>query len=260
MGITNKYFRGQGTVYLALRDANGKPKSLRNLGNVPELKVTLETDTIEHKESQSGQALTDLRMEIGKKASASVTLEHWSKENLAMLLRSTIVAVSAGTAQTGVPLGAGDTTAVVGNVLDIGYRNLTAVAIKDSTGSPKTLLLNTNYRLNAQLGHIELLDLTTGGPYVQPFKADFTPGASTEIGLFTDSAKDYFLRFEGLNTTDSNAPVGIDLYRFQTDPSKELSMIGDETAKFQLEGSLLLDSARPSAGVLGQFGAVYGLS
>ena len=260
MSITTKYFRGQGTVYLAERTAGGLPKVLRNLGNVPELKISLETETLEHKESQSGHALTDLRLEISKKASASLILEHFSKENLALLVRSTIVSVSASTAHTGDVLGGGATDAVVGNVLDLGYRNVTGVVIKDSTGSPKTLTLNVNYRLNAALGQIELLDLTTGGAFVQPFKADFTPGNSTEVGMFTAAQKEWYLRFEGLNTADSNASVGIDLFRFVCDPSKELSVIGDDTAKFELSGSLLLDTTRASSAALGQFGAIFGLS
>ena len=94
----------------------------------------------------------------------------------------------------------------MGDILVFAKRNLSAVVIKDSTGTPKTLVANTNYKLNAKAGHIELLDITTGGPYVQPFKIDYTPGASTEVGLFTAGSMEYFFRFEGLNTADANEP------------------------------------------------------
>lgn len=251
------FFRGQGRVFLGLRDANGKPQNLRYLGNVPELKMSLEINTLEHKESWSGQNLSDYRLDIGKKASMSATLENFSKANVAMALRGSVQAVSAGTAITGEVLGGGSTTAGVGDILCFEKRNATLVTIKDSTGSPKTLVANTNYKLNGTAGHIELLDLTTGGPFVQPLKADYTPGAMTEVGLFTSGSLEYFMRFEGLNTAQSNAPVIVDLYRIIFDPSKDLSLITDDLLKFPLEGSCLMDSSRSSASVLGQFGAVY---
>jgi len=254
------FFRGQGRVFLGLRDASGNPKNLRYIGNVPELKIALEVTTLEHKESTSGQSLQDFRQDVGKKATASITMENFTKENMAMALRGTVNAISAGSAITGEVLGAGSTTAAVGDILVFAKRNASAVVIKDSTGSPKTLTANTNYKLNAVGGHIELLDLTTGGPFVQPFKADYTPGISNEVGLFTDSAKEYFLRFEGLNTANSNAPVVVDLFRFVMAPSKSMDLIIDELGKFPLDGSLLYDSARPSTGVLGQFGAIYNLT
>ena len=254
------FFRGQGRVFLGLRDASGNPKNLRYLGNVPELKIALEATTLEHKESTSGQSLQDFRQDIGKKATATVTMENFTKENMAMALRGTVNSIVAGSAITGEVLGAGSTTAAVGDILVFAKRNASAVVIKDSTGSPKTLTNNVNYKINAIGGHIELLDLTTGGPYVQPFKADYTPGTSTEVGLFTDAAKEYFLRFEGLNTANGNAPVVVDLFRFVMDPSKAMDLITDELGKFPLDGALLYDSARSSAGVLGQFGAIYNLT
>ncbi|HOD32786.1 MAG TPA: hypothetical protein PKO12_04875, partial [Holophaga sp.] len=106
-------------------------------------------------------------------------------------------------------------------------------------------------------GAIEILDLTTGGPFTAPLKADYTPGATKEVGLFTVGSTPYYLFFEGLNTADSNEPVLVDLFKVQIDPSKQFDLITDEYAKFPIEGSALMDSARPSSAALGQFGAVY---
>jgi len=257
--MTDILYRGQGRVFLGLRDASGNPQNLRYVGNVPELKVTLELTTLEHKESWSGQNLTDRRIDTEKKASASMTLESIQKDNMAMAFRGSIQNVSAGSGVTGEVLGGGSTTAAAGDILVAKARNLSAVTVKDSTGTPKTLVANTNYKLNAKAGHIELLDITTGGPYTQPFKIDYTPGATIEAGLFTQGSLEYYLRFEGLNTADSNEPVIIDLFRVIFDPSKDFSMIMDDFAKFPLDGSVLMDSARSSASPLGQFGAIYNL-
>ena len=56
------YFSGQGRVFIGARDANGNPQGLTFVGNVPDLKVSLSVETLEHQESQSGQRLTDLQL------------------------------------------------------------------------------------------------------------------------------------------------------------------------------------------------------
>ena len=52
------YFSGQGRVYIGARDITGKPQGLNYVGNVPEHKVSLSVETLEHQESTSGQRLT----------------------------------------------------------------------------------------------------------------------------------------------------------------------------------------------------------
>ncbi len=61
------YFSGQGRVYIGARDSNGNPLGLNFVGNVPELKVSLSVETLEHQESTSGQRLTDLQLIKTKK-------------------------------------------------------------------------------------------------------------------------------------------------------------------------------------------------
>ena len=252
-------YRGQGKVWLGTRDSNGNPQNLKWVGNCPEAKITLDIQALEHKESWSGQNLTDARMDVEKKATVSLTLESIQKENLALCFRGTISDVAAGSAIVDEVLGGGITTLAVGDFLRFAKRNASAVTIKDSTGSPKTLTLNVNYRLNAKAGGIEILDLTTGGGFVGPLKASYTPGATKDVGLFTVGSVPYYMFFEGLNTADSNEPVLIDLYKVLIDPSKQFDLITDEYGKFPLEGSVLMDSAKSTSATLGQFGAVYNL-
>ena len=44
------YFSGQGRVYIGARDTAGNPQGLNFVGNVPELKVSLSVETLEHQE------------------------------------------------------------------------------------------------------------------------------------------------------------------------------------------------------------------
>ncbi len=76
------YFSGQGRVYIGARDSAGNPAGLTFVGNVPELKVSLSVETLEHQEAQSGQRLTDLQLIKTKKGEFACTLEELSSGNL----------------------------------------------------------------------------------------------------------------------------------------------------------------------------------
>lgn len=250
------YFRGQGKLLAGLRDATTSyPLNLRWVGNCPELKVAFSTTKLEHKESYSGNNLTDLQIITEKKAAFSCILEDFSKENLALLFNGVAADATGTTPVTNYPL-LGSTTPAVGQFFMLPRRNLSAVAIKDSTGTPKTLTADTNYKLYAKEGMIEILDITTGGAFTGPLTADFTPAASSEVAMFNAAAQDMWFRFLGMNMSNNGVPVVVDLFKVQLDPSKELSLIGDDIAKFALEGSVLMDPLRASNDVLGQFGHV----
>jgi len=67
------YFSGQGRVFIGARDNNGNPQGLVYVGNVPDLKVSLSVETLEHQESQSGQRLTDLQLGVGAQLAFTYT-------------------------------------------------------------------------------------------------------------------------------------------------------------------------------------------
>ena len=67
------YFSGQGRVYIGARDEVGNPQGLVYVGNVPELKVSLSVETLEHQESTSGQRLTDLQLIVNIGDASSLT-------------------------------------------------------------------------------------------------------------------------------------------------------------------------------------------
>ena len=87
------YFSGQGRVYIGARDEFGNPAGLTFVGNVPELKVSLSVDTIEHQEAQSGQRLTDLQLIKTKKGEFACTLEELIATNLALALYGSFLPV-----------------------------------------------------------------------------------------------------------------------------------------------------------------------
>lgn len=59
------------------------------------------------------------------------------------------------------------------------YRNVAteSLVVTDSTATPKTLVIDTNFRaINWRNGTFSFNDLTTGGPFVLPFTANLTHG------------------------------------------------------------------------------------
>ncbi len=245
------YFSGQGRVYLAERDSNGNPLDLRWVGNVPDLKITLKVDKTPHKESYSAQRLTDFELVKGKEGELSCTLEDFSKDNLALVLYGTHEAVASGNV-TNEAFGEG---VIAGSLRLLANQFVSSVVITDSTGSPKTLP-DTQYKVHAAQGAIEFLDVTTGGAYTQPFKASYTKGAATRTAMFKSAQPQVWLRFDGINTADGNKRVIVDLYKVSVDPTKDLSLIGNDTQKFELSGMVLADTSKDADSVFGLFGRI----
>lgn len=69
----------------------------------------------------------------------------------------------------------------------------------------------------------------------------YTYGASNLVQALTAGEVSRWLRFEGLNTADSNASVIVDVFKFSVDPLKELSLISEGIGQITLEGNVLAD-------------------
>lgn len=84
MPFQNHYYSGQGILWVGERDATGRPKSMRRVGNIPELTINIEVTKFEHKESESGNRLKDLVIIQEKNGTFSFTLENIDLDNLAL--------------------------------------------------------------------------------------------------------------------------------------------------------------------------------
>ena len=242
-------FSGQGKVLVGTRQANGTPGLLRWLGNAGQFDLNIEEDNEERNESYSGSRLPLRKLVRGRKGTITVKWDEFSKDNMALGLIASVTTVAAAGAVAGYAFPTG---AVVGNILAVPHKNLSAVAVKDSTGVPKTLTLDTNYRLDAFAGTAELIDITTGGPYVQPFKMDFTPGGYTKIGALNQAAQDLYVRFDGVNTDDGSRIIA-DIYRTRWKPLKNLVLVGDNYADFECDITVLNDPTKTASSADGQF-------
>lgn len=245
-------FSGQGKVWVGLRDGAGNPLAMKWVGNAPSFVVSLTEDVNERNESFSGNRLPFRRATRAKQASLAISFDEFSRDNLARLLQATNTTVSASgpVADEVAPTGL-----VVGDKVILLGQNVATVSVRDNTGGTPMTLPTAGYELNAAAGSWTLLDITAGGPYVQPFRTTYTPGLRYVVAPFNAANPDYWIRFEGINT-DDGAAVLADFYRAKFSPTRELPMIQDEYATFVVEGAVLVDSTKTAGGTLGQFGRI----
>lgn len=244
------YYSGQGKVLVG-KATDGKVGAMRYVGNCPALQIELTTETTEHKESHSGQRLTDVRLVTSKMCNITVTLEDFTKENLALGLYGS-AAQTAGASVTDEALPAG---LKAGDLVRLAHPGISAVSVKRNGASAAPLTADTDYAIHSA-HHGSLKILKDIAATAQPLKVSYTHRSYQNVTMFDAASTDNWVRFEGLNTVDSDSPVLIELYRVSFDPLANLGAISDEILQMELQGSALYDSTKTGDAQLGQFGRV----
>lgn len=244
-----KDFSFQGKVYLGERLTGGLAGALRWVGDAPKCEVSLKTNSETRRESYSGQRLVSARLRTSNEAEISMTLNWATPENLAEGLYGAVATVAAGSVTNeAFPSGL-----AIGDQVALQHANVAALVITDSTGSPLTLTLNTDYTLDPDSkGMVTIKNL---GAYVQPFKAAYTHGIRKAIPMFTVSPPERYLLLDGINTVDGTR-VRVRLYRCQFDPSNSVPMINDSFGELEMSGAVLFDSEAQADAALGGFGRI----
>jgi len=245
--VESRYYTGQGALLIAERDATtGAAKGYTHVGNCPELKMSVAVSVDEHKESTTGQSGIDKRRTKETKVTVSAIIESLNKENLARALRGTAAAVAAGTA-TDEPV-----IAYLGKTVALAHVKVSSVVVKSDDATPVTYEVDKNYTVNPEAGSINILttaEQTTLGAVANIADEDnleisYSYAAQETVDAMTEGAKDYRLRFEGMNTSEDNKAVVVEVFKFSSDPLKELSLIGDSWGQIALEGAAQLDLTR----------------
>lgn len=245
-------FSGVGLVSLASRLVSGLPGIARQMGNCPSVKLSLSPDSVERNSSMDTSRGVLRRMTKTTAGTIEIVCDEFSKKNFAQFVFGRIDSVAAGGTVNATAFAGGATTAAVGDVLLMPDKNVTSVAITDSTGSPKTLTLGTNYELDAFNGSIKLLDITTGGPFVQPFKYAYTKGAVDVISGLAVPDQELWLNMAGTNV-DSGERGVLDAYRVRFGPAENIDFINNDYQDYTIKGSILQDSTKQAAAVGGQY-------
>lgn len=239
-----------GRVALHERTSAGLQGIGFEVGNCPKLSIKAEPKSVERNESMTVARAPYRRMTQATMASVELVTDEFNKKNFALAARARVdeVAADAGTTLNHTfPTGV-----VVDSVLSVPKRNINTLVVTDSTGSPKTLTVDVNYNVDLFSGRIKILDLTEGGPYVQPLKAAYKQGAVTVMAGLTVPDQEMWLTLAGQNTDNNGAPGVLDVYRLRLDPAQVVEYLTSEYNDFTLTGSALLDSTKLPNAVGGQ--------
>lgn len=239
--IPQKYLLANGKVAIFERDALGKAIKGLFAGDVSTLATTLAVEKAEHKESYSGQNSTAVSVVVGTTARIEMTAHNYSAQALARITRGTMVPQASGTI-TNEDLG----TLEAGQITFVSKINLTSAAI---TVDGQPAVEGEDYSLDKRTSHFTAL---TAGAF-KVATAEY--GASDGVGILTAGAKEYMVRFSGVNKVDGKPYVFL-AYRVIFDPAQSLSFIGKEVASYTLSGDMLLDDLKPESDAFGQFGKI----
>jgi hypothetical protein len=248
--MANEYYSGQGRVYSAERDATtGAPLGFDELGNIPDLSVSVAVTKFEHKESQSGSRAVDLTIVQEKKGSFSMTLESMSLDNLALAFWGSHAHTVAGSVATE------NVIAYLGKRSALSLPAVSSVVVQDDAdtityefGTSATDVLSLNGYVDEDAGSIHVFtdaDQTTKGATVNIVDLEvlhiaFDNAASGQVEAFQETSMERYLRFEGLNTIEGKAVI-VELYKAQLDPLADYGLINEELGTLTITGSLLYD-------------------
>jgi hypothetical protein len=146
----NKYYSGQGSILLAERNELGQPLGFISVGNVTSLSISVETTLFEHKESCTGNRGIDKLIVQEVKANVSFTMEHFSKENLALALYGTSDVITGTTVTDEVLMAYKGKWSALKNI------QVKNVVITNQDGTT-TYTLGTDYTLNLKAGSVMIL-------------------------------------------------------------------------------------------------------
>lgn len=201
---TDYFFSGQGVVLIGDRDSSGNPAGLIPIGNVSELKLSISTSVLEHKESKTGQRATDFRLTTETKGALSMTVENFNSVNLAAALRGTATPKASATVSNEAVKG------YFGKVLPLNHMLISAVTVTNGA-TPLVAYTNTStpwdYKINAEGGSIMLNDgsaqalasLTADGAAV----SGVTVGTTTTITMTHAAKVGDWVAFDGFTGADA---------------------------------------------------------
>ncbi len=240
---------GRGKFQMALRNAAGLPGPMFEIGNQSVVKLGQAEQTYKRPDYTSIARADRISRRTSISGTLDVTFLELNSANLGVLLSGDeyTQTTSARAEAVFTP-----TTIANGDKYWVGAVDVGTLVVKDSAGSPATLVLDTDYSFDDESGMVTLLDVSglTG-----PLKATVTPTASSYIRMLTASEREYFCVFDGFNTFDTGSPrILAGFYRCRVSPTTDFSLIPENDAEFPVTFDLLQDSTKTESGPYGQYG------
>lgn len=257
---TTDYNLGRGVVYLAPINASGYPQGWRDLGNTLSFKSNVTIEELIHRSSRAGLKTIDKKVTVSQDIQVSFECDELNFENFALFFSGTQdsftnPAVAGFSEWVMVP----DGELALGRWYDIKNSShvraydITAsdVTVKTNEGSPVTLVLNTDYTIDATMGRIFIKATSTaaatsisGGKGLKVTLAA-KAGAVTPISRvkgLTISPATYALKFVSENPTNANQQTEFMFFQVTVTPDGDLEQIGDDWSKMGFKGAVEINT------------------
>jgi hypothetical protein len=227
------YVLGQGKLYIDTINPTTKlpADKARWIGNVPNggLTFSFETTEYEHKESFTGQRLTDLKIELGKMLKGTLKIEDLKKENLAIFLYGT------GTTVTGATITDELHTAYPGFSFKLAHMNLSAFTSLSPSPTGTAYVAGTDYTVDLKSGRVFIvaggaITVSTG----VAVKATYVASSYDRTTAFNVSNTEYWMTFDGLNNADNDKPVVAEVFKARFNPPTNFSLLSEEIISLEM--------------------------
>ena len=231
----------QGELHLA-KMVSGVPAALLQVGSTPELKIAISTEPTDHYESKTGLRSKDAVLYKQTGVAISGTIEEVTKENLELILSGKSIEIPEAQL-TDITLG----TVQAGAMIDLGHRNLSEVAFKDSAD---VAITSDKYALDAVYGTVVFNEAIVG-----PVKFSAKAGAKTRTTIANNIGNEYRILFKGIDTLTGDKVV-MTLWRVKFSPDTEFDLIHEDFGSYSIEGEALADISKANDAELSVFGHI----
>ena len=242
--VENYTYSGQGIVMMAERDNKGQPMGFRPIGSVSELTISLEVNNVELKESYTGQRSVLKQLRTETKANVKMALSSLDRKNLALGLYGQDIEVPEADIKDE------PHKAYLGAIVPLKQLNVSNVKVKGAGGV--VYEDKKNYTINPETGSLNILsaDEQATRKAAKVMKADedllvdYHHSEQIQVDALVTGQPERYLRFEGLNTSEDNKPVVVEVFRLAINPLQNLALINDEFASMEIEGAALVDPTK----------------
>ncbi len=228
-----QYTLGRGKVYFSrFKPGTRLPAGFLYIGNTPELNLTIESETLDHFDSDEGVREKDDSADLQTNRTGTMICDNIAPENVALFFlgEASKLAVTGATGLTETETVSPDYFYQLGvtESSPTGVRGVdpASVVIEDAGGAGSTYVLDTDYTVNKDTGMVHILPT---GAIAADTEVDITYDivASTRAVVLSGSKP-----VEGMLMYIANNPKGKDLdYRMaymKVTPNGDFALKGDE--------------------------------
>ena len=238
MGDTPFSFIGAADVYMDILDDAGNPTGLDLEGDCSEFTPKPDSDRKDrtgHGRSNYGQVLSSAV--LPKPMTATIKMGQLSRKLFAAAFLGTDsdYTQAAGEISPAIVI-----TAIHGKWVELGVEMVSALVVKDSTGTTTYTDSGTDpdYVVNTRLGMVKVLSTGTiaDGATLQ-VTGNKLAIAGSEMKAMTKSNVRVRIKLDGQNFDDGRNFI-TDIYQFRLNPTSDFSLIGEDYVDVTFEGTL----------------------